>query len=64
MMGPNKFDGRIVGIGYRTPRSAPVPKFGELLRLPDGSGPWRVVDWLNTNLSPVGNVLVVEFAGN
>ena len=37
------------------------PKLGEVLYLPDGSGPWRVVDWAVTSLpNASGNVLVVQ----
>lgn len=36
-----------------------------MLYLPDGSGPWRVVDWLLADRTdaPV-NVLVVELSGD
>ena len=37
------------------------PKLGDVLHLPDGSGPWRVVDWaLADRVDPDGNVLVVR----
>jgi hypothetical protein len=37
------------------------PKLGEMLYLPDGSGPWRVVDWAVADRSDApGNVLVVQ----
>jgi hypothetical protein len=52
-------------VGYRSPHPAKEPRLGEVLRLPDGSGPWRVVDWKMTDrVVFTGNVLVVEFAGN
>jgi hypothetical protein len=32
-----------------------------VLQLPDGSGPWRVIDWaLADRVDAMGNVLVVE----
>jgi hypothetical protein len=57
----NKFDGELLLSGYRSPHPVREPSLGEVLRLPDGSGSWRVVDWKLTNrtASP-GNVLVVE----
>lgn len=41
------------------------PRRGDLLVLPDGSGPWRVVD-RTTSEHPAssGNVLVVELFGD
>jgi hypothetical protein len=47
--------------GYRSEDPVHEPKLGEVLRLPDGSGPWRVVDWtLADRIGGRGNVLVVE----
>jgi hypothetical protein len=47
--------------GYRSAHPVHEPKIGEVLRLPDGSGPWRVVDWRLANRSDSPeNVLVVE----
>jgi hypothetical protein len=61
----DKFDGRLLMIGYRFPHPEDEPRLGDVLHLPDGSGPWRVVDWKMTNqVLSLGNVLVVEFAGN
>jgi hypothetical protein len=41
------------------------PKIGEVLVLPDGSGPWRVVDWmLADSYESTENVLVVELFGD
>jgi hypothetical protein len=54
-------DGAELMQGYRSTHPVHEPKLGDVLYLPDGSGPWRVVDWLladRTN-SP-GNVLVVQ----
>jgi hypothetical protein len=47
--------------GYRSTHPVHEPRIGEVLHLPDGSGPWRVVDWTLANRtdSP-GNLLVVE----
>jgi hypothetical protein len=61
----NEFHGQLLQSGYRSPHPVREPSLGEVLRLPDGSGPWRVVDWKLTNrtASP-GNVLVVEPFGD
>jgi hypothetical protein len=41
------------------------PKIGDVLVLPDGSGPWRVVDWmLADRYESTENVLVVEPFGD
>jgi hypothetical protein len=46
---------------YRSSHPVHEPKLGELLYLPDGSGPWRVVDWmLADRVNSRHNVLVVE----
>jgi hypothetical protein len=52
--------------GYRSAHPVQEPKLGDVLYLPDGSGPWRVVDWLlaDRTSSPGENVLVVEPVGN
>lgn len=65
-LGQDRFDdGRVIMVGFRFPDPTTEPRFGEVLRLPDGSGPWRVVDWRSTNqVLSVGNVLVVEFVGD
>lgn len=61
----NDFGGELLLTGYRSPHPIREPSLGEVLRLPDGSGPWRVVDWklANRTASP-GNVLVVEQFGD
>lgn len=61
----NEFHGQLLQSGYRSPHPVREPSLGEVLRLPDGSDPWRVVDWNLTNrtASP-GNVLVVEPFGD
>lgn len=49
--------------GYRSTSRVHEPKLGDVLRLPDGSGPWRVVDWVVADrVDDPGNVLVVEVA--
>jgi len=41
------------------------PRLGDLLLLPDGSGPWRVVDRMRADhVDAPGNVLVVELFGD
>jgi hypothetical protein len=46
---------------YRSAHPVREPKIGEILALPDGSGPWRVVDWMLTDhVDSPGNVLIVE----
>jgi hypothetical protein len=47
--------------GYRSTNPIHEPRLGDVLHLPDGTGPWRVVDWaLADRADPSGNVLVVE----
>lgn len=47
--------------GYRSANPAHEPRLGDVLQLPDGSGPWRVIDWaLGDRVEAAGNVLVVE----
>jgi hypothetical protein len=56
-----QFDAPELVSGYRSAHPVLEPKIGEVLHLPDGSGPWRVVDWRLTDRSDsAGNVLVVE----
>jgi hypothetical protein len=51
--------------GYRSASPVHEPRLGDVLRLPDGSGPWRVVDWAVADRpDAAGNVLVVESAGD
>lgn len=48
---------------FRSENKIHEPRLGELLHLPDGSGPWRVVDWaMGERADGPGNVLVVQFA--
>jgi hypothetical protein len=61
----NDFRGELLVSGYRSPHPVREPSLGEVLSLPDGSGPWRVVDWKVTSQSASpGNVLVVEPLGD
>lgn len=47
--------------GYRSASPVGEPKLGDVLHLPDGSGPWRVVDWAVAHRAgDTGNVLIVE----
>jgi len=47
--------------GFRSASPVHEPRLGELLYLPDGSGPWRVVDWtVADRVDAPGNVLVVQ----
>jgi hypothetical protein len=61
----DEFDGPVVASGYRSPHPVREPSLGDVLRLPDGSGPWRVVDWkMGSRAGSAGNVLVVELHGD
>lgn len=56
-----QFDAPELVSGYRSRHPVHEPKLGEVLHLPDGSGPWRVVDWMLTDrVDSPGNVVVVE----
>ena len=47
--------------GYRSTSPIHEPKLGDLIRLPETSGLWRVVDWtLADRMTATRNVLVVE----
>jgi hypothetical protein len=47
--------------GYRSSSFVLEPRLGDVLHLPDGTGPWHVVDWaVADRTDPSGNVLVVE----
>jgi hypothetical protein len=57
----DEFDGRVIASGFRSAHPVREPSLGDVLRLPDGSGPWRVVDWkMGSSAASSGNVLVVE----
>jgi hypothetical protein len=46
---------------FRSANPIHEPKLGEVLYLPDGTGPWRVVDWAVADRADApGNVLVVQ----
>jgi len=56
-----EFDAPELMSGYRSANPVHEPKLGDVVRLPDGSGPWRVVDWaVADRVDAPGNVLVVE----
>ena len=58
-----EFKAPVLADGFRSANHL-EPKLGELLYLPNGSGPWRVVDWAVTHRANAsGNVLVVQPAG-
>jgi hypothetical protein len=57
------FDAPELAAGYRSANPVSEPKIGEILELPDGSGQWRVVDWMLTDhVDSPENVLLVERA--
>lgn len=57
------FDAPEILGGYRSPSAIREPRLGEVLRLPDGSGPWLVVDWaVADRADSPGNVLLVQLA--
>jgi hypothetical protein len=59
--GIGEFDAPEILGGYRSANTVHEPRLGDVLRLPDGSGPWRVVDWaVADRFDAPGNVLVVE----
>ncbi|MGH3053539.1 MAG: hypothetical protein ACRDL7_01000 [Gaiellaceae bacterium] len=59
--GIGELDGPEILGGYRSISPVHEPRLGDVLQLPGGSGPWRVVDWAVSERSDAaGNVLVVE----
>ena len=59
-----QFDAPELVSGYRSAHPVHEPKIGEVLHLTDGSGPWRVVDWVFADrVDSPENVLVVQRAG-
>jgi hypothetical protein len=49
--------------GYHSTHPVREPKIGEILELSDGSGRWRVVDWMLTDRGDSSeNILIVERA--
>jgi hypothetical protein len=60
-----EFDAPEIMSGYRSESAVHEPKLGDLLYLPDGSGPWRVVDWaMGDRVDSPRNVLVVQLFGD
>jgi hypothetical protein len=58
-----EFDAPEIMAGYRSVNGQ--PRHGDFLDLPDGSGPWRVIDTMLADGTPgVGNVLIVELFGD
>lgn len=56
-----ELDAKEILSGYRSTNPVHEPRLGDLLHLPDGSGPWRVIDWAVADRGDAsGNVLVVE----
>ena len=59
--GTGELDAPEILAGYRSANPVHEPRLGDVLRLPDGSGPWRVIDWaLADRVDAPGNVLLVE----
>ena len=60
-----RFDAPEIIGDYRSTNPVHEPRLGEVLHLPDGLGPWRVIDWsLADRIDTDGNVLVVESAAD
>ena len=60
---PGELDAPEIMDGYRSASSAHEPKLGDVLFLPDGSGPWRVVDWaVGDRATASGNVLIAALS--
>jgi len=58
-----EFDAPELAADYRSTHPVREPKIGEILELSDGSGRWRVVDWMLTDhVDSRENVLIVERA--
>ena len=61
--GLGEFDGPEITTGFHFHDRE--PRLGDFFVLPDGSGPWRVVDQtVAGGLDETGNVLVVELFGD
>jgi hypothetical protein len=59
--GRGEFNAPELLAGYRSANPIHEPRLGDVLQLPDGSGPWRVVDWaVGHRANARGNVLLVE----
>lgn len=60
-----EFDAPEILGGYQSASPAHEPRLGDVLDLPDGLGPWRVVDWAVADRADApGNVLIVESVSN
>jgi len=58
-----QFEAREIMAGFRSVDAE--PRRGDLLLLPDGSGPWRVVDTMRADgADAADNLLVVELWGD
>jgi hypothetical protein len=56
-----EFDAPEILTGYRSVSRVHEPRLGDVLHLPDGTGPWRVVDWtVGDRTDTRENVLLVE----
>ena len=56
-----EFDAPEILTGYRSVSRVHEPRLGDVLHLPDVTGPWRVVDWtVGDRTTAGGNVLLVE----
>ena len=62
---PGEFGGPEIMGGFRLVDPIGEPRPGDLLLLPDGSGPWRVIDRMRADRPDAPeNVLVVELFGD
>jgi hypothetical protein len=60
-----EFDAPEILSGYRSKSAAREPGLDDLIFLPNGSVPWRVVDWaLGIRLDSPENVPTVELFGD
>jgi hypothetical protein len=63
--GVGEFDAPELMAGFRSADRVGEPRAGDLFLLPDGSGPWRVVDRMRDDGAGTSeNVLVVELFGD
>ena len=61
--GIGEFDAPEILTDYRSVSRVHEPRLGDVLQLPDGSGPWRVVDWtVGDRANARRNVLLIESA--
>ena len=58
-------EGEELATDYEWSQPFGEPDQGDVFSLPDGSGPWRVVDWaVADRADDAGNVLIVESVGD